>query len=358
MLKTQKKGPCLLSEFNFNSFIKMIYALCVGLIGSLIFIYFHLPLPWLLGSILATSLAVRFEKLPIQNPKLFASPARIVIGLTIGSSFTPQVLEYIGSYFFSLLFIIPFSAITIIAGLIYYEKFLGFDKKTAYLSAMPGGLIEMIIIAEEIKANIAKITLVQSSRLFFIVVSLPFIIQYILGIDIRGNQTITTSVVNVDLLELIFLFVVGIFAAVFAKKIKLSAAFLIGPMIISIILHLTAVVTTPMPDELLKFVQVVFGTLIGFTFKGIKLSEVMKTLLGTFGHFLILIFISFIFIVIVSSLFDFDLLSILLAFSPGGQADINLIAILVGATVPYITLHHIVRLFIVVNIAYFFAKKI
>jgi membrane AbrB-like protein len=190
------------------------------------------------------------------------------------------------------------------------------------------------------------------------VVSLPFIIQYILGIDIRGNQTITTSVVNVDLLELIFLFVVGIFAAVFAKKIKLSAAFLIGPMIISIILHLTAVVTTPMPDELLKFVQVVFGTLIGFTFKGIKLSEVMKTLLGTFGHFLILIFISFIFIVIVSSLFDFDLLSILLAFSPGGQADINLIAILVGATVPYITLHHIVRLFIVVNIAYFFAKKI
>jgi len=348
----------LLSGFDYISFFKMIYALFIGLLGSLIFIYLHLPLPWLLGSILATSLAVRFEKLPLKSPKTFASPARIIIGLTIGGSFTPTVLDYIGTYFFSLLFIIPFSAITIIAGIIYYEKFLGFDKKTAYLSAMPGGLIEMIIIAEEIKANIAKITLVQSSRLFFIVVSLPFIIQYILGVDIRGNKTITTSVVNIDLLELIFLFAMGIITAIIAKKIKLSAAYLIGPMIISIVLHLTAVVTTPMPDELLKFVQVVFGTLIGFTFKGVKLSEVVKTLLGTFGHFLILVLISFIFIVIVSSLFDFDLLSILLAFSPGGQADINLIAILVGATVPYITLHHIVRLFIVINIAYFFAKKI
>ena len=51
------------------------------------------------------------------------------------------------------------------------------------------------------------------------------------------------------------------------------------------------------------------------------------------------------------------MLSILLAFSPGGQTESNLIAILVAANVPYITLHHIVRLIIVFNLAPLFAKK-
>ena len=49
---------------------------------------------------------------------------------------------------------------------------------------------------------------------------------------------------------------------------------------------------------------------------------------------------------------------ILLAFGPGGQTEINLIALLVGANLPYITLHHIVRLFLVMNIAPIIAKRL
>ncbi|MCT7468211.1 AbrB family transcriptional regulator [Aliarcobacter cryaerophilus] len=49
---------------------------------------------------------------------------------------------------------------------------------------------------------------------------------------------------------------------------------------------------------------------------------------------------------------------IILAFGPGGQTEINLIALLVGANLPYITLHHIVRLFLVMNIAPIIAKRL
>jgi len=337
---------------------KMLLALGIGVIGSIVFIYLSLPLPWLLGAIFASSIAMRFENLPLQSPKLFSPPARILIGLTIGSAFTPEVLEFVHIYLFSLLLVIPYTIITIIAGMYYYYRFVGFDKKTAYLSSMPGGVIEMVIIGEEIKADIAKITLVQSSRLFFIVITLPFIIQYIFHIDISGNKIITTPIIDVNLLELCILLIIGFIGGVIAKKIKLSAAFLIGPMILSIIVHSTGLITTVVPDELLKFVQVVFGTIIGFTFRGVSVNTIVKTLLSTFGHFLILVCISAIFIAIAYYTFDFPIVSTLLAFSPGGQAEINLIAILVGASVPYITLHHIVRLFIVMNIAPIFAKKL
>lgn len=337
---------------------KMSFTLFIATLGSLLFIYLSLPLPWLLGSIFASSVLIRFENLPIQSPKIISTPARVMIGLTIGSAFTPEILQYLDLYFLSLLLVIPYSILTIIFGMYYYHRFIGFDKKTAYLSSMPGGVIEMVIIGEQIKADISKITLVQSSRLFFVVVSLPFIIQYVFNIDISGNKIITTPIANIDLFELVLLLIAGAFAGYLAKKVNMSAAFLMGPMIISILLHSTGLIHTPMPDEFLKFVQVVFGTIIGFTFKGVSLKTVIKTLVSTFGHFIILAIISAIFILIASSLFDFPIVSILLAFSPGGQAEINLIAILIAANVPYITLHHIVRLLIVMNIAPIFAKKL
>lgn len=342
----------------FGVFIKMILALLIGLCGSLLFIYLNLPLPWLLGSIFAASIAMRFENLPIKSPKSFSPPARILIGLTIGSAFTPEILQFLHIYVFSLLLVIPYTIITIIAGMYYFYKYQGFDKKTAYLSAMPGGVIEMVIIGEEIKANISKITLMQSSRLFFVVVTLPFVIQYIFHIDISGNKIITTPITNINLIELSILIALGYIAAIFAKKLKLTAAYLMGPMIISIIVHSTGWIHTPIPDEFLKFIQVVFGTIIGFTFKGVSLQTITKTLFSTLGHFIILIILCAIFILIAYHLFDFPVLSLLLAYGPGGQSEINLIAILVGANLPFITLHHIVRLLIVMNIAPLIAKRL
>ena len=174
----------------------MLLALLIGASGSTLFILLNLPLPWLLGSIFAISIAIRFEQIQILSPKVFSPPARILIGLTIGSAFTPKVLSLIPTYMFSILLVIPFTILTIIFGTYYYHKILKYDLKTSYLGSMPGGVIEMVIIGEEIGANTSKITLMQSSRLFFVVVSLPFIIQYIFHIDISGNKLLTTSIKN------------------------------------------------------------------------------------------------------------------------------------------------------------------
>ncbi|OCL88525.1 putative ammonia monooxygenase [Aliarcobacter thereius] len=341
-----------------NNFAKMLLALIIGLFGSMIFIYLHLPLPWLLGSIFATSLAIRFDFLPIKSPKLFSSPARILIGLAIGSAFTPEILQYIPQYSFSLLLVIPFTILVIFFGTYYYYKFLKYDLKTSYLGSMPGGVIEMVIIGEELKANTAKITLMQSSRLFFVVISLPFIIQYIFQIDIRGNQLLTTPLKNIDLFEFILLYFLATLSAFIAKRLKLTASFLIGPMILAIVLYSSGSFSVAIPDEFLKFIQVVFGVIIGFTFKDVPLKTIYKTIIATFGHFILLAILCAIFIAIIFYFLDFKALDIMLSFSPGGQTEINLIALLVGANLPYITLHHIVRLIIVMNIAPIIAKKL
>ena len=125
---------------NMQQLSQMLLAIFIGFLGSVLFILLHLPLPWLLGAIFTTSIAIRFEKLPIQNPKLFSAPARIFIGLIIGSAFTPQILEYLHLYFFSILLIIPYCILVTFAGMYYYVKVLKFDRKTAFFSSTPGGV--------------------------------------------------------------------------------------------------------------------------------------------------------------------------------------------------------------------------
>ena len=70
----------------------MLLSIVIATIGSIIFIYLNLPLPWLLGAIFITSIIIRFENLPIIKPNhLFSTPARVIIGVTIGSAFTPAI---------------------------------------------------------------------------------------------------------------------------------------------------------------------------------------------------------------------------------------------------------------------------
>lgn len=339
-------------------YLYVVLSLCIGFFGALIFIYLKLPLPWLLGSISAMAIASRINIIPAKNPKALSPAARTVLGLMIGSAFTPSIFEYIHNYLISLVMVIPFVFTIAICGVFYYWKVLGHDKITSFFSAMPGGLLEMVAIGESMGANVYKITLFQSTRLLLIIFSLPFIIQIVGGINLDGNRVVSIPIKDVLLSDMFILVCIAIIGVFLAKKLKISAPYILGPMLLSMIAHLSGWVTAHPPDEVIKLVQIILGTSIGFVFKGVPPKEIIITILSTFGYFLILLVICAIFIFIVSHITDFDLLSIILAFSPGGQAEINLIAIVVAVNLPYVAIHHVLRLLLVMGVAPLFAKRL
>jgi len=341
----------------FIPFLQVALSLFIGFVGALVFIYLEFPLPWLLGSISAAAVASRITFIPTRNPKVLSPAARTILGLMIGSAFTPSMIQYIGSFITSLVLVIPFVIVIAISGVYYYWKILGHDKMTAFFSAMPGGLLEMIAIGESMGANIYKITLFQSTRLLLIVFSLPFILEMVGGIRLDGNRTITTPIQNVAIIDMFIMVAMAILGVLIAKKLKMSAPFILGPMFISMIAHLSGLVSSHPPDEVIKLVQIILGTSVGFVFKGVHVKDIIITILSTLGYFLILIVVAIFFIFIVSKITDFDTLSIILAFAPGGQAEINLIAIIVAVNLPYVALHHVLRLFLVMGIAPLFAKR-
>ncbi|MDX1808224.1 MAG: AbrB family transcriptional regulator [Sulfurospirillaceae bacterium] len=337
---------------------KVLLTLFIALIGAVIFEYFKLPLPWLIGPIVIISIVVKlFPTLPMEEPKIFSSPAKAILGLTIGSAFVPAILNHLGSYMISLCIVVPFILVIAVGGTFYYWKFLGLDRMTAFFSAMPGGILVMVSIGEEMGANVYKVTLMQATRLLLVIFSLPLIIKHWAHIDLSSNVTFTPPLRDVSLVDLALLAILGIVGVWISKKWKISGGNLLIPMVLSAVFYFNGWIVSKPPDEIIKLVQIILGSSIGFSFYGAPIKDIIKTIVSTIGYFILLLSTCFLAIMLVHEITDIDLLSIILAFAPGGQAAINLIAIVVAANIPYVALHHVLRIFLVMAVSPIFAKK-
>ena len=93
-----------------EGFLPVVASLFIGVLGAIVFSFIHVPLPWLLGAIVAIAIASRFPKIPLRSPKMFSAPARAILGITIGSAFNPTILHYLGDFISSIVLILPFCA--------------------------------------------------------------------------------------------------------------------------------------------------------------------------------------------------------------------------------------------------------
>lgn len=330
----------------------------IGILGAYIFTLLNLPLPWLLGSIVSILIASRIDTIPLEKSKILINIARIVIGITLGSAFTPALLAHLHEYIYSLLSIIPFIIVIAYAGMWYYHKILGYDKITSYFSAMPGGLVEMIIIGRDMGADTVTITLAQSIRAIFVICSLPFLIEYLSNSPLSGLKSITEPLSDITMMDFIFMIIIGVLGVFIGKKLKLFGAYMIGPMLVAIIFYLSDIIEVKPPDEFLEATQIILGVSIGIVFKGVDTKTLFKTVLNSCGFLFIIAVVSLGTAFIVHYFLGFSIISTILAFSPGGQSNINLIAIIIGSNIPYIALHHLFRLVLIVGVSGYFAKKL
>ena len=69
----------------------------IGLVGALIFVYMNTPLPWMLGSMTATTIAA-LSGARISAPSVVRTPMILIIGLMVGATFTPDILQRFGEW--------------------------------------------------------------------------------------------------------------------------------------------------------------------------------------------------------------------------------------------------------------------
>jgi uncharacterized membrane protein AbrB (regulator of aidB expression) len=66
-------------------------ALALGVAGGLLFQRLSLPLPWMLGSMVACT-AAALLRWPVAAPSVIRPPMTMVIGVMLGAGFKPEVI--------------------------------------------------------------------------------------------------------------------------------------------------------------------------------------------------------------------------------------------------------------------------
>ena len=341
-------------------FLKLSFSLAIGFFGGLIFYFLKMPLPWMLGSIIFCLISAIF-KFPITSPKKIRPFFVIVIGTLLGSGFTSDLLSQILqiSISLSLLLVHLFVCSLII---IPYYVFIGkLDLRTAFFASMPGGLNEMTLISEEQGADDRKVALAHVVRIFFVVITVAFWFRVIEGITIIQPITSEKMIFEYPISELFYLFIAGFLGYYFAEKINLPAKFLLGPMIISGLFYSFGILQSSPPQELVIIAQVVMGTAIGCRFIGLETNEIFRSMFLGVGATLIMLFFTIVFAYLSYIYFENKFLEVILAFSPGGIAEMGIIAYSINADIAYVAAHQVFRLSMIVlfvPIMFSFYKKI
>lgn len=334
---------------------KLLLALATGFVGACIFLYLHLPLPWMLGSLVACLIVSLFNG-PVAVSGSVRPPMLALVGVVLGSGFTPGMAGSMVNWLPSLSLLIVFVVISAGCCYVYFRRVGGFDHWTAFFSGMPGGLVEMTALGESYGANTRIIALVHSSRIMFVVLTLPFILSVIGGQALSGATRAGASIVDTPFSAELWLLATGFIGMIAGRLLSLPSPFLMGPMLISAAIHLTGVSEFHAPWEVVAFAQLVLGSALGCSFAGVKKTEILRILQLSIGSTIFLVIASTCCALLVTHLTDSSILSLLLAYSPGGLTETSLMALSLHVEVAFVATHHVLRVFFVTISATLLAK--
>lgn len=327
---------------------RTVLALLIG-IGSGFFAYLiGMPLPWMLGPMIGNTVAAILHA-PTAPPARLRPIVIPVIGVMLGSGITPDIVNALGDWAISFLVLPPFLIVAAGASFLFYRKIGHYDPVTAFYSAMPGGLNEMLVLGAEQGGDEKRIALAHASRILLVIGFVALFFGLVLGVTTGGQGGVAwTGMQEVGLQDYAVLAVCAVAGVYLGRLLRLPAAAVLGPMLLSGIAHFFHVVDVPPPTVLVIAAQIVMGTVIGCRFIGASAQEVGKDLfLGIFSTVGMLI-TGVGFAAVVAGLTDTDLSQAFLAYSPGGLTEMSLLAFAMGGDIAYVSITHIVRIVLVI----------
>ncbi|MFJ8259507.1 AbrB family transcriptional regulator [Peribacillus asahii] len=316
----------------------MLKVLVLSLIGGYIFSLLHIPIPWMLGPIVVVMLAQFIYKGPLKWSGKMRDLGVVMVGTVIGVNFNIDLFGMIGSILF---YMIMLNVILIggSIGIAYLtSKWAKVPMKAAILGAIPGGLGQIVVFAEEEKVEeIGVISYFQVIRLLLVVVFVPFIV---------AGQVMSKQPTDAKLtISLVLLIAFAWVCSHLMKRIHLPVAFFITPIILLITLQLTTPIVMPqVPGIVMDVAQLLIGAHIGLMLKPHMIKLPVRVLVGGIFSAFALIVLTFGSSFLMSFTLDTTFATSFLSTAPGGLDQMVLLANAVNAEVSLVSMFQTFRL--------------
>ncbi|RYG72526.1 AbrB family transcriptional regulator [Lentibacillus lipolyticus] len=275
-------------------------ALLVALIGVAIFSWIHIPLPWLIGSLVAVAVWSITTQRNLHWPFLFRKIAMVLLGYLIGTSFTKETLIEMGNHVPSMLAVTMLTiGFSLLLGYL-FSKVTGLDLPSCMIGSVPGGLSQIMVLLDEVKGlNPTVITFLQTMRVMVIVIAVPITTVYLVNGDpnaaappsAAGEQTAGWS--DLPVYAYVLYPLVMITGAWLFSRLRVPAALLLGPMVLTIALNVTGLPAPALPGSFIDLAQLFIGVHIGLQMQPRELPDWKKTMAYTFSAIVLLVLVGF-----------------------------------------------------------------
>ncbi len=328
----------------------------LGLAGGTLFFLLHLPLPWILGSAFAVMTMNALRPQRIEWPKTLGEAGIIVVAFKLGQTVTVDTLRTIwndlpGMILSSIMWI----CICLAIGLL-FSKAAGISKEDGILGCVPGGLSQMVMIADGMKgANPGNVAIIQTARLVVVLYTVPFLAASFAGAG--GGEAaaaLPETAAAAAAASASWPAAAG-YAALpvvpligwLAKRCKLPAGEFIGPFLLVGALAAAGMAWPEVPDGALSLAQVLIGIFIGQRVQPAIMWKNKRLGPLSFASAAFLVGLTAAAAWILTTLTSASIVTWFLALAPGGLGDVAVTALVLDADVQQVTAYQIFRLVIV-----------
>jgi uncharacterized protein len=325
---------------------RRVLTLALAAAGTGAFWLAGLPLPFLFGP-MAFCLIAALAGVRLQGMGQVSVGARTILGIAVGASITPEVVAQLPSMAASVALIPLYIGLIGLIGVPFFQRICGFDRVTAFYAAMPGGLQDMILFGKEAGGDVRALSLIHATRVLIIVTIAPFILTGIYGVAL--SAPIGQPAAELPWSELLLMVAIAVIGWKGGERIGLFGAAILGPLILAAALSLTDVIHYRPPAEAILAAQYFIGIGIGVHYVGVTWRELQKDVAAGVAFAVVLAILATGFTVVVTMAGLAAPVEAFLAFAPGGQAEMTVLAIVVGADLGFVVVHHLARIVLVIT---------
>ena len=328
--------------------VALIATFAVGLAGGYAANLLHFPLPYLTGALLTTA-ALGLAGVPVRSVWQARAAGQFVTGSAIGTSFTPAILLTLLALLPAIVVGAALSMLVGAAGALILMRLTQIDHKTAFLAAMPGGVIEMANVAMRVGADPLPIMVMQTMRVGLTVCTAPFLVTVLAE---HGTPHEVVQATTVQAATMSWPMVATLMAAAFVgglglRLLRVPNCWFLGSIMTIAVIAAFGLVEGRVPPGILIVAQVIIGTSIGTQYRHEFLTRLVRLLLASFVIVPFSLLALGLLGVLYAMVLALPLPTMVLSLAPAGIAEMALTGKVLGLDAAMITVFHMGRILVV-----------
>jgi uncharacterized protein len=323
-----------------HELMQIVETLLIAALGGVGFYLIGFPGGLVSGSMLTVAMAALVGR-PMRVPPILARPCFIMIGILLGAVVTPETLRGVATWPMSVALLVV-SAICMLTATACYLRFVHrWDPLSALLGASPGSMAQVLALSAEFGADLRGIAIVHVMRVLLIVLGLPA------GLAVFGSTVepvvSTRGMTESSLIELAILVTVSTLMALAMLRIGFPGGLMFGAMAGSGLLHGMDLVHASLPWWAGSAAVITLGAVAGARFANTSPRMLLSHLGAAFGSFAVAAAVAASFALVVAAILPFRIADVIVAFAPGAQDTMMVLALAMHLDPVYVGAHHLAR---------------